>query len=293
MIFQASQRNGKMSEQSGFGVCPYLGLKDDATIMLSEPSVAHWCYAARPSNRPSIQDQAAVCLRLRHVHCQYYKGAMPEPPTSVAAETQGSARSVKRSSTRGAFIVAAVVTFGLLIGITLFVSDNALGILPKPVATLAEIVMLPTATSTSTWAVSPSPDAVAADSTTETAAPKLITLGGLLPTPTPELKVAEEVLELKPKSGNTGWWRTGETIQSGLNDSFLYAGGLDGQSYISAIRFDLSRVPRGAPILAGELRLTGLVDDRLNRNSDRTWLLQLVAQREACQLGRRYFHDAL
>ena len=130
IILQASQRNGKMSEQSGFGVCPYLGLKDDATIMLSEPSVAHWCYAARPSNRPSIQDQAESVF-VWGMFIAGLQSCIARAAASVAAETPGNARSVRRSSTRGAFIVAAVVTFGLLIGITLFVPITRLESCPS------------------------------------------------------------------------------------------------------------------------------------------------------------------
>ena len=62
-----------------------------------------------------------------------------------------------------------------------------------------------------------------------------------------------------------------------LNDSFLYVGKDKGESFISAARFDLTEVPRGADIAHAELRLTGLRDNRFNKDVAGTWIVQLLS----------------
>ena len=69
-----------------------------------------------------------------------------------------------------------------------------------------------------------------------------------------------------------------------LNDSYLYAGGLKGENYIAAVRFDLQKVPRGAPIVAADFELTGLRDDQMQPDAQGTWLVQFVAEKELASL---------
>jgi len=94
-------------------------------------------------------------------------------------------------------------------------------------------------------------------------------------TPTPE--VGGSVLNLKPESADVGWFGNADNRRNHIGDSFLYAGFYDEQAYISAIRFDLSTVPRGAPIRELMLVLTGITDDRLDPEIEGSWTLQVLA----------------
>ncbi len=82
---------------------------------------------------------------------------------------------------------------------------------------------------------------------------------------------------LAAKAGEAGWWTGGDARGNHLGDSFLYAGYAGGQPYIAAARIELSGVARGAPIRAGELRLTGLDGGRFDPNAGGTWSVQLLA----------------
>jgi hypothetical protein len=95
------------------------------------------------------------------------------------------------------------------------------------------------------------------------------------PTPSPE--PGERVLTLRPRAGDAGWWTSGEASGNHLGDSFLYAGYYDEQAFASTVRFELAQVPRGAPIRAAQLRLTGLNSDRLNAATSGVWTIQLLA----------------
>ncbi len=103
-------------------------------------------------------------------------------------------------------------------------------------------------------------------------------------TPIPE--PGGSVVSLSPKLGSAGWWQSNDKVRNHLNDSFLYAGVDNSETFVSATRFDLSEIPRGAPIRGVELRLTGLRDDRLQRNVKSTWIVQLIAENELRNLVR-------
>ncbi len=96
-------------------------------------------------------------------------------------------------------------------------------------------------------------------------------------TPTTELEGQE--LRLNPREIDVNWWVSNES-QRNIGDSFLYAGFLDQLVYVSAVRFDLRRIPRGSPILGTTLSLTGLRDDRLDRNTEINWSVQLIAEND-------------
>lgn len=63
--------------------CPHLGLNNDATIMLSEATLAHRCYATRPSTSPSIDHQGGYCLAATYAACPFY----------LASEKEGAGRA--------------------------------------------------------------------------------------------------------------------------------------------------------------------------------------------------------
>lgn len=279
--------------------CPYLGLNDDATIMLSEATPAHRCYAIRPPSSPEEEYQVAYCLSEGHVQCQYFAIAAPLGEQRAPVKAVDAPPKPRRSR-RGAFLLASALTLAALVTVAVFVVNESFGILPRPTPTQAQVVVLPTSTAT----VTPTPTEAAAGTATPTLAMTEVTL----PTPTPApintaavvsaeqpaslriaaiatpVTVAEEI-NLTPKLGNVGWWDSAATIQLGLNDSFLYAGVYGDQRYVSAARFDLTKIPRGAPILGAELRLTGLVDSRLSADADGTWLVQLISEKELSDLA--------
>jgi hypothetical protein len=86
-----------------------------------------------------------------------------------------------------------------------------------------------------------------------------------------------------------GWWRDGTQGEYALGDSFLNVGQLDGEALISAVRFPLRDIPRGAPILGGSLALPGLKDDRLNAADPTLWLVEMIAERELGSLSGASF----
>jgi hypothetical protein len=106
-------------------------------------------------------------------------------------------------------------------------------------------------------------------------------------TPTPE--PGGQVIALAPQPGAAGWWASGDTRTNRLGDSYLYAGVLDNQVFLSAARFDLQAVPRGAPIRQAELTLTGLRDDRLARLPTSVWSVQLLADSALPDFARSDF----
>ncbi len=95
---------------------------------------------------------------------------------------------------------------------------------------------------------------------------------------------------ITPSASDTGWWSSGDVKGAHLGDSFLYAGYFDEEAFVSAVRFDLRQVPRGAPIRDATLELTGLRDDRLNPlAADARWTVQLLDPKDIKEFGRNDF----
>jgi hypothetical protein len=281
--------------------CPYLGLYDDETIMLSEPTPAHRCFGTRPVTSPSTDHQANYCLSDAHVRCPYY----------LATKQDGGRRieiAMKRPRRRagGALVFAVILGIVTVAAGALFVANGSFGILlpqPTPPAEVAlaatatatsTATALSTATATSTPTITPSPTT---REDTPAIAPTATSPALVLPTPTPALVAVADIatpaaattseiqrIVLTPPSGGVGWWDSSESVQVGLNDSFLYAGVFGDRSLLSAVRFSLGRIPRGAPILSGELQLNGLSDERLNPEADGIWRVQLIPENELATL---------
>ncbi|HQY93120.1 hypothetical protein [Caldilinea sp.] len=262
--------------------CPYLGLYDDATIMLSEATPAHRCYGTKPPTSPSTTHQDGYCLVAAHTNCPFY----------LAAIEQGGEGRVMTSATQrrrrgGSLVFASLLMLAVLVASAVFAANGSFGILPRPTPTLAEIVMAatnsPTAVATAT--LLPSPTSSQAATNTPTIALTELILPTNTPAPGGAGLVAEaQIVVLTPASGGAGWWSSADDPSIGLNDSFLYAGVYENDAMISAARFDLSRIPRGAPILSGELQLSGLTDERLNADADGLWRVQLIPENELANL---------
>ncbi|MFO7633015.1 MAG: hypothetical protein R6W76_10760, partial [Caldilinea sp.] len=257
--------------------CPYLGLYDDATIMLSEATPAHRCFGTKPPTSPSTDHQASYCLVAAHANCPFYLAASKQDDGRHTAS--GPARTQRRGSS--ALVFGAILTVAVLVAGAVFAANGTFGILPLPTPPLFEIAAAttPPATETSTATLTPLPtvDEEAPTSTPTAALAELI-----LPTVTPAPEVQRVVLT--PLSGGAGWWDSSDAVQVGLNDSFLYAGVYGEESLLSAVRFNLNRIPRGAPILSGEVQLNGLADERLNAGADGLWRVQLIPENELANL---------
>jgi hypothetical protein len=53
--------------------CPYIGLVDDRTVMLLEPSPSHGCFSDPDAvETPTLQYQADICLCGQYAQCPRY-----------------------------------------------------------------------------------------------------------------------------------------------------------------------------------------------------------------------------
>lgn len=254
--------------------CPFVGLGADRTLLRNAPDTAHRCYALRPPGTPDVHYQSSFCLGSGHTQCPFFQApqtgseisAVNGPRFGVGTEHGGERKAgIQRWLP---LVVWAVV--GILACVVAFVylqDSGMLGaVLPRPQPAQA------TATPVAAGAL-PSPAA-----TPETQAPsQAVAISPTryrFSTPTPE--AGGRTVTLTAKSGEAGWWTGGEGRGNHLGDSFLYAGYVDAQPFISAMRFDLSGIPRGAPIRSAQLRLTGLKDDRFDAAAGGTWSVQVA-----------------
>ena len=97
---------------------------------------------------------------------------------------------------------------------------------------------------------------------------------------------------LTPGNNSAGWWMSNDDRRNHVNDSFLYVGQNGGEAHMAAIRFDLRNIPRGADIVHGELRLTGVRDDNLT-TAPATWQIQLIAEEALPNLASADFLSLL
>jgi len=249
-------------------VCPHLGLDDDPTLIRTAATRAHRCYAQDKVLAPDIEHQVAFCLAGAFKGCPYYTEGVVAAPAPVAppATWQPPARDADaRPAWLGwvwlglsAVIVAAFAFVMITVG---------LDFLRPPAAATPIALATPT----------PAPPTV-------TPTPGRVAVALVLPTPTPA--PGGQTLTLVPRAGDAGWWASGDTRANHLGDSFLYAGRLGDQQFLSMVRFDLARVARGAVIEQATLRLTGLEDRRFDPADPGLWLVQLIAEVDAQELAR-------
>jgi hypothetical protein len=255
-------------------ICPHLGLEDDPTLIRTAATRSHRCYAQARVLAPDIAHQEACCLSGAFRGCPYYmddylRAAVPASASVAAPATWQPAESDENDRPAwlgylwlglSAVIVAAFAFVMITVG---------LDFLRPP--TMATPIVLTTATPT------PAPF-------TFTPTPGRVEVALLLPTPTPA--PGGQMLTLVPRAGDAGWWASGDTRINHLGDSFLYAGRLGDQQFLSMIRFDLARVARGAEIEQAMLRLTGLDARRFDPADPGLWLVQLIAEADAQELAR-------
>jgi hypothetical protein len=104
-------------------------------------------------------------------------------------------------------------------------------------------------------------------------------------TPTPEIVVSapdapgsERLVRIEPSGVDVIWWASQDNARNHIGDSFLYSGFSEASAFVSAVRFDVSRIARGAPLAGGVLQMVGLRDNRLAPAAGGSWTAQLVAQ---------------
>jgi hypothetical protein len=154
---------------------------------------------------------------------------------------------------------------------------------PEPVAGGANLtVPTPTASLTATPTQTTRPEA-------NTPTPVAIALRATPTSIGTAISDDDQTFTLSPDEGDIGWVTSVEERGNHFGDSFLYAGIVEGQVYQSAFQFDLSSIPRGAPIRQASLQLTGLRGDRLGEEG--TWSLRLLAPEIDQRWRRNSYQD--
>ncbi len=202
-------------------------------------------------------------------------------PVTPPKRGKGYRISAWKRTAVGVVAAVAVVVSGLMIGaamISLLEPAQAAQDVLEP-AVLVSVTPTPTGVRTS----------IAATQSSATRQLVASALGQVMPTPT--LAPDEVLLELTPVPGAIGWVRSNDTRINHFGDSFLYTGMSEGEIFHGVAQYDLSRVPRGAPIRRAALVLTGLDDTRLDRNSSASWQVRWLAPVINEQWFRNSFQD--
>jgi len=258
--------------------CPHLGLASDRTLARTQPDAAHRCYAQTPPAAPDEAQQIAFCLSAEHPSCPFYVEVEDK------AEVKDKVEAGSRSSFRRWLAFVPWLALALLAIVVVFVYGRDLLRPPVALAPLVDpVVASPAAGATSTA----SPTSAAGAATPTPALGVRSSASARLITSTPE--PGGQVLILAPKAGDAGWWTSGEGRGNHLGDSYLYAGYFNGQAFVAAARFELARVPRGAPIREATLRVTGLRGDRFRPEAGGTWQVQLLAADAMKEFARADF----
>src|SRR6185312_6761800 len=92
------------ADQEEFGgVCPYLGLADDADSHATYATEAHRCYRLPNPTRIATGHQETYCLGANHVSCPVYLGeGVPGAAAPAAAATAAGAAAAPTAPTRAA-----------------------------------------------------------------------------------------------------------------------------------------------------------------------------------------------
>ncbi|MBK8047611.1 MAG: hypothetical protein IPK16_11095 [Anaerolineales bacterium] len=104
-------------EELGPKGCPYLGLEEDRTVMLLDPSPLHRCFA-NPSDiqAPTVQHQSGFCLTETHVGCPLYQRAKPQALSAKAKGNGRGGRPNAENSRSGAYVAAGALGLLLVLG---------------------------------------------------------------------------------------------------------------------------------------------------------------------------------
>lgn len=254
-------------------LCPCLGLDDDPSVRLSYADGRHRCYAIAGEETSDLDSdhQLRYCLTPDHVSCPRFqqRQTRPDPNPVPVAAPPPPARG--RSPLR----IVLWVSLALIAALAVW---RLLGILRagEPAAT-PPVVVVETSTATpasGALPLFPTPDPQFVNQVDEATTTPDAEFAGQRRTeeiPTPTLAAGEVFVAATPAPEAVGWVTSSEARGNHLGDSYLYTGVFDGDLFHGVMQFDLSRVPRGAPIHYAALVLTGLDDRRLAQDSQATW----------------------
>lgn len=271
-------------------VCPYLGLAEDRDSRFSYPEVAHICFASGQTNTIPLEHQNSFCFTANYSTCSRFvdPSSSPQPihvsePVSPPPEKPGVLRRWGIAWILSGLLIGLLIMGGLFyFSDNFFEQDSAAGPVNSP-ASAPTPSATPTATATPTEPVAP-------ETPTRDSAGFLAT-----PTPTHTPLPGVDVYTLSPDAADIGWVVSSEERGNHFGDSFLYAGTFDGKIYNGAFQFNLSSLPRGAPIYRASLRLTGLRDDRLSSRNDQgsggAWTVRLLAPEIGQNWRRSNYQD--
>jgi hypothetical protein len=273
-------------------ICPYLGSADGPDSRFSYPESTHLCFSADLQSSIPLEHQSAFCLTQRYPTCPRFVELPAEPlsvqpTTSPAPELEVQSLAKKVSPWRTVLLGGAGLLAGLLIVFGIFYYSSS----AFPQRSESRVVNLPSPIPTANLTVELAPT----EDIANTPAPLAVVA---LATPTPIVTPASgsKTYTLSPVVANIGWMTSGEERGNHFGDSFLYAGIFKGQIYIGAFQFDLSSIPRGAPVEYAAIQMTGLRDDRLAVRSDQSnaagvWTLRLLAPEIDQDWRRHNFQD--
>ncbi len=269
-------------------ICSHLGVLDDRDSHFSYPEAAHCCFAKDKSVPLSIEHQELFCFTRKFPACpRFEKKAEKEPETLVVKPSDTPVSKKGNGNVPWPAILWSLggLFGGLLIIFAIIYFQSMTNQQNSTDSQNIQVVLNPTPTLT--------PTSMPPKNTTAT--PKPV---AFLSTPTPTATPASgtNILELSPSAAHIGWVASREKQGNHFGDSYLYAGLFEGQIYQGAIQFDLSVVPRGAPIYSAVLNLTGLRDDRLVEHIDQSnapgvWALRLLAPEIDPDWRRRNFQE--
>lgn len=283
-----------MSEQAkSKRICPYLGLTDDPYSRFAYPDSAHRCFAAGQLTTIPLEHQTAFCMSQRYPTCPRFVDVPVEAGADSTERVAGIYPPHKRSSL---WLSALLGVVGLVIGLAVilglyFASRESQPDGPVVVISTPQNQVTPTGTPQTGDELAP------AGGIEDTSTPLAVAVAETptaTPSPTPDALV--EVFELSPLSADIGWVTDIEERGNHFGDSYLYAGVFNGQIFNSAFLFDLSTVPRGAPIEYAAIEMTGLRDDRLATQSDQSnaagvWALRMLRDEQDLTWRRLSFQD--
>lgn len=229
-----------------------MGLAGDRTLIRTGPNVDHRCYSQHPAAAIDVEHQLNFCFAAGHDKCPFYRPeGISDPVGDLSAmPLQGFQRW---QLAYAGVIVVALLAVAFVYGRALLEPRHPAGdpATPAAIVTPSPLPTTPAATVPSVTAAVPTVYAT--------------------PTPAP----GGQVLSVSPQVGRAGWWSNKDS-RGHLGDSYLYAGYVDGQVFISAFALDLGRVPRGSPLLAAALTLSGLKADRFDPKAGGVWTASLV-----------------
>jgi hypothetical protein len=246
-----------------------LGLRNDSSVRLSYADGDHRCYATPEGEvfQPDVEHQEGFCLSAAHGTCPRFRTAEVQPP--------GADQSRRRKSRVGRITPLRAALWALVGVVAVAVIWQLANLLAAPPASPPSVA--PVAVDTPTAAVpaampTPDPGFVAAEATSPAPTRPLVE-----EVTTPTVAAGDLFFNLTPQAAAVGWVSSNEARGNHLGDSFLHAGTVQGNIYHGVLQFDLSRVPRGAPLHSAALILTGLDDARLDRDSGDSWQLRWLA----------------